>query len=212
VLPLRQNDASFGAIRSSPESVHKGPAQTARNGDFPVNPQGGNVKDQKKKPLDWRAAGILLGLLGTLAVALQGPIGVSTAYVTTEAAIASQVAPAAVESNAYWKKIGSSLTAEWVLVVGIAVGGLAAALASRSRTREAVPQSWRRRFGTGSGARFAAAFAGGFLILFGARLAGGCTSGHIISGMSQLALSGMVFAAAVFAAGIPVARALYGRS
>ena len=55
------------------------------------------------------------------------------------------------------------------------------------------------------------AFAGGFLILFGARLAGGCTSGHVLSGVSQLAISGMVFAAGVFASGIVVARSLYGR-
>jgi hypothetical protein len=167
---------------------------------------------RERAPLDWRAAGILLGLLGTLAVALQGPIGVSTAYVTTEAAAVAAVSPEAAQANAYWKKIGTALTAEWVLVVGIAVGALGASLLSGTRKRESVPQSWRERFGAGAGARFAGAFAGGFLILFGARLAGGCTSGHIISGMQQLAISGMVFAAAVFAAGIPVARALYGRN
>ena len=50
--------------------------------------------------------------------------------------------------------------------------------------------------------RYMDAFLGGFLIIFGARVAGGCTSGHIISGMTQLALSGFLFAAAVFGAGI----------
>lgn len=49
------------------------------------------------------------------------------------------------------------------------------------------------------------AFAGGFLLLFGARLAGGCTSGHVITGMTQLATASFLFAAAVFAVGIPVA-------
>lgn len=165
-----------------------------------------------RKPLDWRVAGILLGLLGTLAVALQGPIGVSTAYVTTEAAAVAAVSPEVAQSNAYWRKIGTALTPEWVLVVGIVVGGLAAALLSGSRNREAVPQRWRERFGARTGARFAGAFVGGFLLLLGARLAGGCTSGHVISGMQQLAVSGMVFAAAVFVSGIPVARALYGRN
>ncbi|HYG66295.1 MAG TPA: YeeE/YedE thiosulfate transporter family protein [Anaeromyxobacteraceae bacterium] len=164
------------------------------------------------KPLDWRVAGILLGLLGVLAVALQGPIGVSTAYVTTEAAAVAAVSPEAAQANAYWKKIGTSLTAEWVLVIGMVVGGVAASILSGSRTREAVPQRWRERFGARNGARFAGAFAGGFLILFGARLAGGCTSGHVISGMQQLALSGVVFAAGVFVTGIPVARMLYGRN
>lgn len=39
------------------------------------------------------------------------------------------------------------------------------------------------------GLRFLAAFAGGACMAFGARLAGGCTSGHGISGTMQLALS-----------------------
>jgi uncharacterized membrane protein YedE/YeeE len=169
-----------------------------------------------RSPLDWRVGGVLLGALGTLAVAVQGPIGVSTAYVTTEAAVVERVSPGASQANAYWKQIGASLTPEWYLVVGVVVGALGSALLARrrygSRRPGAVPEAWKARFGDGRGRRFAAAAAGGFLVLFGARLAGGCTSGHIISGMSQLAVSGMVFAAAVFAAGIPVARTLYARS
>jgi uncharacterized membrane protein YedE/YeeE len=55
------------------------------------------------------------------------------------------------------------------------------------------------------------AFAGGFIVLFGARLAGGCTSGHMMSGMMQTAVSGYIFAAAAFAAAIPVAILLYGK-
>jgi uncharacterized membrane protein YedE/YeeE len=46
------------------------------------------------------------------------------------------------------------------------------------------------------------------LLIFGARLAGGCTSGHIISGITQLSLSGMVFAAGVFVSGIATAKLL----
>jgi uncharacterized protein len=43
------------------------------------------------------------------------------------------------------------------------------------------------------------AFAGGFLLLFGARMAGGCTSGHVISGGMQVAFSSYLFAVFVFA-------------
>lgn len=160
-------------------------------------------------PLDWRVAGLLLGGLVTLAVGLQGPLGVSTAYVTTTAMAAQAVAPSVVESNAYLSKVGPRVSPEWLVVAGIALGGLFAATLSRSRSRDSVPSHWRRSLGAQPMLRFAAAFVGGFLLLFGARLAGGCTSGHIISGMSQLALSGMVFAAAVFAAGIPAALWLY---
>jgi uncharacterized membrane protein YedE/YeeE len=42
--------------------------------------------------------------------------------------------------------------------------------------------------------------------VFGARLAGGCTSGHIISGITQLSLSGMLFGAGVFMSGILTAK------
>ena len=168
---------------------------------------------RRTRPLDWRLGGVLLGLLLTLAVALQGPIGVSTAYVTTEAAVVNQLSPGALQANAYWRTIGAALNPEWWLVLGVAVGALAAAFVTRTRHAASLaPETWTHRFGPSLALRFAGAFAGGFLILFGARLAGGCTSGHIISGMSQLALSGMVFAAGVFAAGIPLARALYGRT
>lgn len=48
-------------------------------------------------------------------------------------------------------------------------------------------------------------FIGGFLLLFGARWAGGCTSGHMMSGMMQSSVSGYVFAGVVFAVAIPTA-------
>jgi uncharacterized membrane protein YedE/YeeE len=54
-------------------------------------------------------------------------------------------------------------------------------------------------------------FIGGFLLLFGARMADGCTSGHMFSGIMQGSVSGYIFAAAVFLAGIPMAR-YYGKS
>ncbi|KAK5161626.1 hypothetical protein LTR04_004011 [Oleoguttula sp. CCFEE 6159] len=43
---------------------------------------------------------------------------------------------------------------------------------------------------------------GGFVMVFGARLAGGCTSGHGISGMAMLSLSSIVTVASMFAGGI----------
>ena len=47
------------------------------------------------------------------------------------------------------------------------------------------------------------------LLLFGARLAGGCTSGHMISGISQLALSSFIFGVVTFGAAILMAKFLY---
>lgn len=164
-----------------------------------------------KRPLDWRVAGVLLGLLVAAAVGLQGPLGVSTAYVTTEALVAHKASPGFFAGNAYLSRVGAALTPEWIVVAGVALGAFLMSLLSRSRHSENAPSVWRARFGKSSALRFVAAFAGGTLLLFGARMAGGCTSGHVISGMSQLALSGMVFAAAVFAAGIPTALLVYRR-
>ena len=56
------------------------------------------------------------------------------------------------------------------------------------------------------------AFASGFFILFGARLAGGCTSGHMMSGMMQTSISGYIFAAAVFLIAIPTSLLIYKNS
>ena len=43
---------------------------------------------------------------------------------------------------------------------------------------------------------------GGFLIGFGARYAGGCTSGHAISGLSNLQLSSLIAVVGFFAGGL----------
>jgi uncharacterized membrane protein YedE/YeeE len=59
--------------------------------------------------------------------------------------------------------------------------------------------------------RALAALIGGMVMLLGARLAGGCTSGHGISGALQLALSSWVFALTFFSVGVVTAFLLYGR-
>ncbi|TVY93505.1 hypothetical protein LAWI1_G000772 [Lachnellula willkommii] len=52
------------------------------------------------------------------------------------------------------------------------------------------------------------AIVGGVLMVFGARLAGGCTSGHGISGMSTLSISSFITVASIFAGGITLAAIL----
>ena len=49
------------------------------------------------------------------------------------------------------------------------------------------------------------AIAGGMTMVFGARLAGGCTSGHGISGLAQFSLSSLVTTIAMFSTGITTA-------
>jgi uncharacterized membrane protein YedE/YeeE len=61
---------------------------------------------------------------------------------------------------------------------------------------------------TGTGTTSLAAIVGGFLLIFGARLAGGCTSGHGISGMATMSLSSFITVASMFAGGISSATLL----
>jgi hypothetical protein len=68
---------------------------------------------------------------------------------------------------------------------------------------------WRANFGDAAWKRQVAAFAAGFIVLYGARLAGGCTSGHMMSGMMQTAMSAYIFTAGVFLAALPAAILIY---
>lgn len=52
-------------------------------------------------------------------------------------------------------------------------------------------------------------FVAGFLLVFGARLAGGCNVGHILSGGSQLVISGIIFAIVALGSGVITGRFFY---
>jgi uncharacterized membrane protein YedE/YeeE len=63
--------------------------------------------------------------------------------------------------------------------------------------------------GWGAGAKVVWMFAGGLLIGFGTRLAGGCTSGHGIFGISNLELPSFVSTASFMLAGIITTHLVY---
>ena len=167
--------------------------------------------------ISWKVAGIALGLLLVLATALVKPLGVSTQFVVTDAMVTHKVAPQFAESNQYLAKYGEESDwgpgYGWMLVFGMLVGGGITALIFRNRQpaqdKGSMPKMWSDQFGDSRLKRNVAAFFGGVLLLFGARLAGGCTSGHMISGISQLALSSFIFGVVTFAAAILMAKFLY---
>ena len=59
------------------------------------------------------------------------------------------------------------------------------------------------------GTRAVGAFLGGIVAMFGARLAGGCPSGHGLSGLMQLSTSGLLAMAGFFGGGVLVANLVY---
>lgn len=158
----------------------------------------------------WASFGALFGLVCAAAIALYGPIGVSGTYARFVGAVLRRLYPAYAAANPYLEKMGSLIAPETMLVIGLLIGGYLSARLGRERPRAPAIELVHANEAT-SVKRYADAFVGGFLILFGARLAGGCTSGHIISGIIQLSVSGGLFAVAVFASGVPVALALNGR-
>ena len=68
---------------------------------------------------------------------------------------------------------------------------------------------WEARFGDSIALRAAIGFGGGLLMAYGARLAGGCTSGHGISGTMQLNPGSWITVICLFIGGIAVAIPLF---
>lgn len=101
----------------------------------------------------------------------------------------------------------------WLMafVVGMAIGGFIAGRTLRVPVED-VPQLWETRFGKDKMTRYLSTFTGGFLILFGSRLAGGCTLGLFMSGSTQLALSGLYFGVIIFAVAMLTSRLVYRKT
>lgn len=146
------------------------------------------------------AAGACIGILSWFAfVSVDKPIGVSTAIAKTAGMVERTVAGGHVDANPYFTKFKPLPDWEWMLMVGIALGALLSSRLSGDRPQPGAPS------------RAGAAFLGGILLMLGARIAGGCTSGHGISGSLQLALSSWVFFITIFISGMATAFLLGGK-
>ena len=165
----------------------------------------------RKRYIGWIYGGILLGLLNTFAVATYGALGVSRNYVVTDNITLEGAGSSVPQTNSYLSLYPGTVDWLFMITVGMIIGGFLTALIYRGFNVRSVPQLWARRFGDSRAKRFAAAFAGGFLLLFGARIAGGCTSGLVLSGVAQLSLAGLVFGVSIFASGVFTAKLMYRR-
>ena len=136
--------------------------------------------------IDWTPylMGAGIGVLSWIVFAVaDDPLGVTTALSAVAGFAAMPFTGAeAVWHNSYWAETVPSLSYGAIFLVGVTLGG------------------------------FAAAFVGGALEMYGARLAGGCASGHGLSRTLQLALSSWVFTILMFGMAILVGSALFGRA
>lgn len=164
----------------------------------------------------WVFGGTALSILNILIFLSGNHLGTTTAYAQTTGYITQFFSTQLIPVSAWTAGtcgVGNSLQVgwQWFLVLGIFLGGLLGKLIHSQPNHPEIPVLWEERFGNKPQLRLIHAFGGGFLLLFGSRIAGGCTSSHIMSGMSQMALSGLIFAGAVFASGIPTALLLFGK-
>lgn len=160
------------------------------------------------------AAGIVIGLLQIPAFLLiETALGASSSYVTIGSLLASVFDPAIANIDYAAKHMAATGKNWWqvALVVGVGLGALLSMQMSGAR-RQPVSPIWARALGTPSRSyRYVIAFAGGFLMLLGARIADGCTSGHGLSGVAQLSVGSTVAVAGMFAGGILTATLLMRR-
>ncbi len=166
-----------------------------------------------KSLLPWWAAGLLLGIVQILAIGLKKPLGVSTQFVVVEGIGLHTAAPDYSQNHEVLKnKKYQQLGYGWWLDVGLVAGAfLAALLAGRWRIRKTTIW-WEASRGPSVRNRMIAGFIGGFLILLGARIAHGCTSGQFASGWAQLSLSAVPFTITLFGFGMLTALLVYRKT
>ncbi len=157
------------------------------------------------------AAGAGIGVLSWLAFLLSNhPLGVSTAIARTSGMIEKPLGEERVTEKAYYQKFPPEIDWEWMLVAGLLVGAFLSAVLSGDFMPESVPAMWEQMFGNSAALRLLVAFIGGVVVIIGARWAGGCTSGHGISGALQMAVSGWLAIFSFFLSGIVTAFIIYG--
>ncbi len=155
-------------------------------------------------------AGAGIGILSCLAFLLSDkPIGCSTAFARTSGMIEGVFGGAKTGEKPYYKKFAPVIDWEWMLVLGIFIGAFLSAKLSGQFRFSWVPAMWEHAAGSSPLIRWLVALAGGIIMGFGARWAGGCTSGHGISGTMQLALSSWIAAVCFFIGGIATAMLIF---
>ena len=159
------------------------------------------------------AVGVGIGVLSWFAFAtVHRGLGVSTTFEHGLAFVQRAIAPDAAATREYFESQHPTVGWEWMLVLGVLAGSfLSARIAGDRGAGPLVPPIWARRFGTSVAIRLLGAFLGGCLLMVGARLARGCTSGRGITGALQLAVSSWVFIVLAFGVGTVTAITLFGR-
>jgi uncharacterized protein len=155
--------------------------------------------------------GALIGLLSMATFYFSNkPLSVSTAYARLAGLVGNLFSKAHTENLKFYQDTKPKIEWQVMLVVGMLLGAVIAATTGGEMAPAWVPAMWENRFGPDIALRLGVAFLGGVLLAYGARLAGGCTSGHGISGALQLSVSSWIALACFFIGGVATAMLIYG--
>lgn len=155
-------------------------------------------------------AGAGIGILICLAFLLSDrPLGCSTAFVKARGLIGKMINHEKVANTEYYREIRPQVDWAFMIIPGIVIGAFISASLSGQFHLVWVPPMWGTAFGYNVVIRVIVALAGGILLGLGARWAGGCTSGHGISGSIQLSVASIITACCFFAGGIGTALLIF---
>lgn len=154
--------------------------------------------------------GVLIGILSLLSFLISGKfLGASTAFARTAGMFEKLFVGKKVLEEPYYQKYKPVVEWQWMLVLGIVIGSFISARLSGQFHFQFLPDFWIAEFGRTPLLRLIVSLLGGFFMGLGARWAGGCTSGHGISGTLQLAISSWIAVICFFIGGIFTAFLLY---
>lgn len=157
----------------------------------------------------WLVTGIAFAILNGIMIlssTFGRPIGASTAYPYAADVITGHV------NNTYFEMISGPGNWELIFLIGAFFAGLLPALYHREYRLSFVQERWKYYFGESLKSRVKWAFFGGFLLIFGARIAGGCASGHILSGVMQMGFGSLLFSLFTFIAFFTTGKYFYKRN
>ena len=175
------------------------------------------VSEEEREPIlnrrRWSPylVGVGLGILSWLSFLLiDSGLGASSAYARMGALMEGALRSKHLLDREYYvEHLRPLVNPGLMMAAGIIAGSFISAQLSGDFQFRAVPTMWADQFGTAPSLRFVVAFIGGAIMAVGARWAGGCTSGHGITGTLQLALSSWVAVVCFFIGGVFTALLLY---
>ena len=164
------------------------------------------IKNPAGNSKNWIITGLGLAVLNAI-IFMKGvgnrPIGASTTYPYLADVIMHAT------NNEYFAKIKKPGNWEAIFLLGALVVAFVNSLIRKDFKVKLIFSNWEKSRGKSTFGRIIWAFVGGFVLIFGARMAGGCTSGHILSGGMQFSISSWLFAIVVFTSLIITGKLFY---